>query len=238
MSTVLDYSKAIETAYNGILFRSRTEARIALFLDLMGIEWSYEPEGFDVNGQWYLPDFYLPLYDAFWEVKAFDSQLDKKTRDLLVSLSSQIQKPLILSIGTPRLGLEEFDGRRKLRQYNGFALKIIAGQYWEEWGVSKLLTDPFSFDNYLIDHAKESLPDFIQEHLGVMPNSFQEAVEMDNVYYQGKYSREHPRYVLGRYADAFLEKRNNDNYFASIYDHRMACDSCRSIYDKVSSHRF
>ena len=52
--------KAIQTEYNGIKFRSRLEARWAVFFDAVGVKWEYEPEGFDLsNGIRYLPDFLL-----------------------------------------------------------------------------------------------------------------------------------------------------------------------------------
>lgn len=52
--------KPIETFYHGQRFRSRLEARWAVFFDACGAEWEYEPEGFDVgNGVLYLPDFRL-----------------------------------------------------------------------------------------------------------------------------------------------------------------------------------
>lgn len=50
--------KAIETRYKGYNFRSRLEARWAVFFDALGIEWEYEPEGFELpDGTRYLPDF-------------------------------------------------------------------------------------------------------------------------------------------------------------------------------------
>lgn len=53
--------KAIETEYNGYRFRSRLEARWAVFFDTLEIEYQYEPEGFELkDGSRYLPDFYLP----------------------------------------------------------------------------------------------------------------------------------------------------------------------------------
>lgn len=62
--------KPIETIYNGYRFRSRLEARWAVFFDLMGIEYQYEPEGFDLGeGYRYLPDFYLPNEDVWVEIK-------------------------------------------------------------------------------------------------------------------------------------------------------------------------
>ena len=52
--------RAIETEYNGYRFRSRLEARWAVFFDACGVKWEYEPEGFVLpNGQYYLPDFLL-----------------------------------------------------------------------------------------------------------------------------------------------------------------------------------
>ena len=50
---------AIQTKYNGYAFRSRLEARWAIFLDWMNIAYNYESEGFELDGLRYLPDFYL-----------------------------------------------------------------------------------------------------------------------------------------------------------------------------------
>ncbi len=52
--------KAIETVYNGYRFRSRLEARWAVFFDTLEIPYEYEREGFQLGRMWYLPDFYLP----------------------------------------------------------------------------------------------------------------------------------------------------------------------------------
>ena len=50
--------KAIETEYKGYRFRSRLEARWAIFFDLCGARWEYEPEPFSVDDDLgYLPDF-------------------------------------------------------------------------------------------------------------------------------------------------------------------------------------
>lgn len=62
--------KPIETIYNGYRFRSRLEARWAVFFDAAGIKYQYEPEGFEIKGIRYLPDFYLPELDTHIEVKA------------------------------------------------------------------------------------------------------------------------------------------------------------------------
>src|ERR1035437_1152321 len=57
--------KAIQTLYNGYLFRSRLEARWAVFFDACRVEYEYEPEGYDLgNGLKYLPDFLLHGVDG------------------------------------------------------------------------------------------------------------------------------------------------------------------------------
>lgn len=52
--------KSLPAYYNGIKFRSRLEARWAIFFDELGLSWEYEPEGFELeNGVRYLPDFLI-----------------------------------------------------------------------------------------------------------------------------------------------------------------------------------
>ncbi len=73
---------AIETHYAGCRFRSRLEARWAVFFDRAGIAWQYEPQGYqiDVAGEKrpYLPDFWLPDVDGgtWCEVKGSPEGMD------------------------------------------------------------------------------------------------------------------------------------------------------------------
>lgn len=70
--------KPIETYYNGYRFRSRLEARWAVFFDVMGIKYEYEPEGYKLSdGTMYLPDFYLPDSKQYFEVKGVMSEKDE-----------------------------------------------------------------------------------------------------------------------------------------------------------------
>ena len=62
--------KAIETEYKGYKFRSRLEARWAVLFDQLDIRYEYEPTGFEMrNKTRYLPDFYLPDFDLYGEMK-------------------------------------------------------------------------------------------------------------------------------------------------------------------------
>ena len=64
--------QVLPTFYNGYSFRSRLEARWAVFFDCLKIKFEYEPEGFVFSdGEKYLPDFYLPTFNGgmYVEVK-------------------------------------------------------------------------------------------------------------------------------------------------------------------------
>ena len=72
---------AIETRYDGYKFRSRLEARWAVFFHTLGIEYEYEPEGFELpNGQRYLPDFKIKCWGCRGEIfdKPFDLYIEVK----------------------------------------------------------------------------------------------------------------------------------------------------------------
>ena len=62
--------KAIETVYAGYRFRSRLEARWAVFFNHLRIPFEYESEGYDLGTVgWYLPDFWLPKQEHWVEIK-------------------------------------------------------------------------------------------------------------------------------------------------------------------------
>lgn len=77
--------KAIETFYKGYRFRSRLEARWAVFYDKLRINWRYEDEGYNLNGIHYLPDFYLEEYQYFIEIKGEYPKPDEIRKCELIS---------------------------------------------------------------------------------------------------------------------------------------------------------
>jgi hypothetical protein len=92
--------KAIETRHKGYRFRSRLEARWAVYLDTMGIRWLYESEGYDLGSAgFYLPDFYLPQVALWAEVKPealTDSEMLK-----VEQLAVQSRHGVVLLVGVP-----------------------------------------------------------------------------------------------------------------------------------------
>lgn len=95
--------KAIETKYKGYRFRSRLEARWAVFFDALGVEWEYEKEGFELGeaGR-YLPDFWLPQFSLWVEVKGADcTEAERAKIDSLAKLSG---KEIVIAKGVPDSG--------------------------------------------------------------------------------------------------------------------------------------
>lgn len=69
----------IRTKYKGYSMRSRLESRWAVYFDLLGIPWQYEPEGFRMGSVCYLPDFAVQV-----PVKAFIPGLFPKFEEVQV----------------------------------------------------------------------------------------------------------------------------------------------------------
>ncbi len=96
--------KAIETHYKGYRFRSRLEARWAVFFDYLEISWEYEPEGFKTSAGPYLPDFLL-WGDTFAEVKPECVLENGGTPQWLVKMEDVAGGtgfPVVLLAGAPR----------------------------------------------------------------------------------------------------------------------------------------
>lgn len=91
--------KALETKYNGYRFRSRLEARWAVFFDEARIPYEYEKEGFVVDGKPYLPDFYLPWFDCYVEIKPDDELIVQNCEFILIRFSEV--NPILLCVGEP-----------------------------------------------------------------------------------------------------------------------------------------
>jgi hypothetical protein len=99
--------KAKKTLYKDYYFRSKLEAKWAVFFDLMNIPFVYEPEAFICkNGSQYTPDFYLPEAilrsdnkpGVYLEIKPLN-YIDTDSYEKRIS--SAINKPLILLCGDP-----------------------------------------------------------------------------------------------------------------------------------------
>jgi hypothetical protein len=79
MNRAEDVDESVATRYSGTTFRSRLEARYAVFFDAAGIDWQYEPAPPLViprsrrrgDSFLYLADFHLPTRNSYCDVKGF-----------------------------------------------------------------------------------------------------------------------------------------------------------------------
>lgn len=99
----------IDTEYKGYFFRSRLEARWAVFFEKMGWNWQYEVEGFKLPSGNYLPDFYFPDLKMYAEVKP--KELSRKELNLCKELS------LILSKGEDHFNFLLLEGEPSEKCY-------------------------------------------------------------------------------------------------------------------------
>ena len=92
--------RPIETHYNGYRFRSRLEARWAVFFDALGMPYAYEKEGYDLGeAGWYLPDFWLPEQRAWVETKG--DRLTLAETNKMKALARGTGQPVWVFAGTP-----------------------------------------------------------------------------------------------------------------------------------------
>lgn len=170
--------KAIETKYKGYRFRSRLEARWAVFFDAMGIEWEYEKEGYELPSGWYLPDFWLPQVDMFAEIKG------EAFKNIELGLCSQ----LCYESKTPVLALS---GIPSLRYYPA----IIQVEYNHgAWDGRVAILDILDSNHYFISESRFFTEDFDSIDLGCryepMPESKEYALGnmLENITKKRKYT--------------------------------------------------
>jgi len=135
-----DTFQPIDTPYGGCLFRSRLEARWAVFFDKMDIKWEYEPELFSLTYGAYLPDFWLPCFSGgiFAEVKHEGGNISKA-----IAFSIEYKYMVWMCIGPP--DFKEYDvydgGGINSPTGNPFIMKAIP-LFAEAYGENRFFTCP------------------------------------------------------------------------------------------------
>jgi len=96
--------QAIPTRYAGCYFRSRLEARWAVFFDKLRVPWEYESEGFMTSAGAYLPDFRVMLPGSMsGQCQWFEVKPENSLEDLRhAALADGLGQPLIVARGLPR----------------------------------------------------------------------------------------------------------------------------------------
>ena len=164
---------AIQTEYKGYRFRSRLEARWAIFFDACGVKWEYEPEGFTLpNGQFYLPDFLL------------HGCAGRSPKDMYVEVKGKMT-------GADAEKILQFSGFKGLEAYEiKNPILVVAGipdgddiydieDFCQEWGYGgfpEIEHGPYPFNFETIDG------DYFVAHPGINKNGQFELFGDDNNY--------------------------------------------------------
>jgi len=125
--------RAIETVYSGYKFRSRLEAKWAVFFDTLSIRYEYEKEGYDLDGIWYLPDFWMPDWNCWVEIKPsilrlrpYSDKNFKELKDEFIrcrKLSDGTDKVVFLIGGNP--WIKNLSSGENVSPYYKFQYEII-----------------------------------------------------------------------------------------------------------------
>lgn len=168
--------KPIETVYNGYRFRSRLEARWAVFFDAAGIKYQYEPEGFEMqDGTRYLPDFYLPDDDMYVETKSMKDGFEQEIRKAL-KVITECRKTILVLTEMPYLENNNvwwfpvFFNHPVSKEIEGFRITFFVGDdeklhFVTDWRVGRdsLLGAGFlCVNNYKL--KKHQLEDFVPKN--------------------------------------------------------------------------
>ena len=94
--------KARETEFDGVLFRSRLEAKWACWFMAWGLRYEYEPARFGNDRRGYLPDFYLPTWRVYLEIKpaVLFGRVDAGIKRAMQA-ARYMPKPLWMAFGEP-----------------------------------------------------------------------------------------------------------------------------------------
>jgi hypothetical protein len=90
--------------YKYIWMRSSWEVNFAKWCDKKNIKWQYEPKTFDLGNTTYTPDFYVPIYACYIEIKGYWRTDAKKKFNLFNKIYPKeeiviLQKNELLKLG-------------------------------------------------------------------------------------------------------------------------------------------
>lgn len=140
--------KSIDTSYSGYLFRSRLEARWAVFLDNLKIKWEYEPEGFELSdGKRYLPDFYIPNFSGgfYMEVKPSDFDFTSIEAQIIKDFIIQKNTKLLMAIGHPDCSVYKMFEPAQGGLDDNFFTVVDGLAGWEVYFCDEYLVDEHRF---------------------------------------------------------------------------------------------
>ena len=224
--------RPIQTKYKGYNFRSRLEARWAVFFDSIGASWEYEKEGYELGDvSRYLPDFWLPEHQLFFEVKGEEPTDLERLKAFLLSVASK--KAVVIASGTMDLeNVQDF-----YRNKSSFNIELFAGEAWDNWEVKAGGIELYEMN------ITEFMPRFIENNFNDVyvkqsdsPDMRRVLIELDKIYYRNKRGCEHPTYIWGRHTKVMMEECDDLKFRLSEVG--LPGDGLKRSYDEAKSKQF
>lgn len=154
---------AIPTRYAGCHFRSRLEARWAVFFDHLGIRWEYEPQGFEGRtGSRYLPDFHMTDLGFYVEVKGSDAQLRgdaDKIGDCIDWSATPLSNGLLILGDVPRGDVPGCVAITHSYCYHRKGVEVEQRGFGKGWDGTWSLSERGVMNYWFEGNASDTLPD-------------------------------------------------------------------------------
>jgi hypothetical protein len=192
--------KAIETEYNGCLYRSRLEARWAVFFDNLNINYDYEKEGFEINTERYLPDFWIRDWNCWVEIKP--NILRKNHTENDIDESKKIEKIFRLC--------------RNLSDNSNNVVLLIGGSPWIEGTISLndlIENDRYTFNYEIVVFYPRTIMESNDFDGSLMKTHFSLKMEIDGIFNRLSHGFYNKTETNSLYWFIENEYKNNPKYF-------------------------
>lgn len=132
-----------DTEYGGILYRSKCEAKWAEFFDRHSIRHRYEPERIDLGIDSYTPDFYLPDFDTWVEIKSWRQY---RAHSKCYRLALETRKWVLL--------IQQYPREHIIDLFSPFARRPFVHRTVVAEGEVKPAKEGFIFPRHAVDEGK------------------------------------------------------------------------------------
>jgi hypothetical protein len=258
--------KAIETIYNGNKFRSRLEARWAVFFSNLNIDYLYELEGFDLNGDWYLPEFFIPSWNCWIEIKPdkpvlYDTEnkinIEKREYRLCQLLAKESKKAVLLIGGDPWIDERNYDNSGKYK--HDYQIAMFSSNYVVQrknkkneeeiefnlpiYSDGNLKIDKcfYESDSYLYGHLVKNYNEHPEYFSAPVPKKYdtRNLIESDKEYYRRKFGQENHLWNYGIVQNGLLFQIEDGVLGLSIFsDYEKASTIIMTAFLKARQERF
>jgi len=210
ISTLDTSLKPIETCYRGNRFKSRLEARWAVFFDLLGLRWEYEVEGYELPDKVrYLPDFKLfsPQGNHRWvEIKPSDVTDDPKFKAFKTAIAKLGGTHAQLVSGSP---LQWLDKRYSLCPRCGVPTPNLFPLFGDSYCSPCDMETPSGGDNAWEFNGLQGIP--WRPHKGNIITEIKNGCLLKRLAYRAATTAQGARFEFGEQRHEFKEQSFQSN---------------------------